>query len=107
PGLQSAFAGAWSLITDVSGVVSSWLPSARPLLVTSMTAAARDLDADSLTAQLPRLATDQIDSAGTRLRQMSGHDVIDDDVLRYWLGDVSPGAPTQAFLEACIRLADL
>src|SRR5699024_6174568 len=105
PGLQSAVAGAWALVSDVSGVVSSWLPSKRPLVVTSMTPAASRVDTESLTAALPRVAPEQIDQLGRRLREMSN--VVDDDTLRYWLGDVSPGAPTAALLEACARVGDL
>lgn len=105
PGLQSAVAGAWALVTDVSGVVSSWLPSKRPLVVTSMTPAASRVDAGSLTAALRRVAPEEIDQLGRRLRETA--DVVDDDTLRYWLGDVSPGAPTAAFLEACTRVGGL
>lgn len=103
--LATSFSGAWALVTDVSAVVSSWLPSRRPLLVTSLSDAGDDVPADSLTAALPRLTAGQFDAVGERIAQMtSARDIPDDDTIAYWLGDVSPGAPTGNFLDACLAL---
>ena len=98
PDLRAAFATGSVLITDVSAVVSYWLPSGRPVLVT--VPAGTDAAPGTLAARLPRLsATDAASAAEHVADLLREPPVLADDVEAH-LGDVTPGAATAAFIEA-------
>ncbi len=104
PTLAEAFAAADLLVSDVSGVALSWLPTGRPLLVT------RPATPDAVVARtrmgdvLPQLdATDapraaelvreHLDTDPTRAERLA--------LVEYYLHDATPGAATARFVAAC------
>jgi hypothetical protein len=93
--LEQSFADADVLITDVSAVVLNWLPTGSPVVVTrptSVTAPSKLLDS------LPRLAPGDDALAVVETAQPPPAELVE-----HYLGDVTPGAATRAFVEACGR----
>jgi CDP-glycerol glycerophosphotransferase (TagB/SpsB family) len=102
--LTAAMADADALITDVSSVAVEWLPSGKPLLVTRRDDPALRVTASPLLALVPRL--DEADAG--RAAEVLAHTLADESaaeqrraLVRYYLGDVTPGAATRAFIAAC------
>nr|WP_241733099.1 CDP-glycerol glycerophosphotransferase family protein [Aeromicrobium phoceense] len=103
--LEQSFADADLLITDVSAVTLNWLPTGKPVLVCRPrvpvppsrlmdTLPLLDEDADVAALVAQHLSTDP--SAAARR-----------DLIEYYLGDTSPGAATERFLQACSGAMDL
>lgn len=103
--LEQSFADADLLITDVSAVTLNWLPTGKPVLVCRPrvpvppsrlmdTLPLLDEDADVAALVAQHLSTDP--SAAARR-----------DLIEYYLGDTSPGAATERFLQACSDAMDL
>jgi len=102
--LEAAFAASDVLVCDVSAVAMDWLPTGRPLVVTDpghpgvVTAQTPLLDA------VPRLARDGVDGV-TDLLVAEVHDdpqrARREEMVRYYLGDTTPGASLARFLAAC------
>jgi len=103
--LEQSFADADLLVTDVSAVTLNWLPTGRPLLVTTPTVpyppsalmdvvplvAPGDAFADIVTEHL---ATDPSRAAREAL-------------VEHYLGDPTPGVATGRFIAACEDAMDL
>lgn len=97
--LEQSFADADLLVTDVSAVPLNWLPTGKPMLVTVPgvpTPASRMLEL------LPRLrpgddhaalVAHHLDADPTREARAA--------LVSHYLTDVTPGAATQRFVEAC------
>jgi len=102
--LGVSFAGADVLISDVSGVAVDWLATGRPQLMTVPADPRVTLEETRLRAGVPQIGVDDVASVASRIRSLvsegswrSGHA----ELTGYYLGDVSPGAATQRFVEAC------
>ncbi|KQP26076.1 MULTISPECIES: CDP-glycerol glycerophosphotransferase family protein [unclassified Aeromicrobium] len=97
--LEQSFADADLLVTDVSAVPLNWLPTGKPMLVTVPgvpTPASRMLEL------LPRVRRGDDHAA------LVAHHLADDPtrqartaLVSHYLTDVTPGAATQRFVDAC------
>ncbi len=103
--LEQSFADADLLITDVSAVTLNWLPTGRPLLVTTPTVA---YPPSALMDVVPQLAPDDDVAA------IVGAHLADDPtaasraaLVEHYLGDPSPGVATTRFIAACEQMIDL
>lgn len=103
--LEQSFVDADVLITDVSGVALSWLPTAKPMLVTTPSVAypaSRLMDvvqqlsaeADASAAVREQLETDPSGPARAAL-------------ITYYLEDPAPGVATTRFVAACEQAMDI
>jgi hypothetical protein len=97
--LEQSFADADLLVTDVSAVILNWLPTGKPLLVTTPSVAyspSRLMDA------LPQLGA-SADFAAVVAEHLSSDPtkVARDALIDYYLGDPTPGAATARFIAAC------
>ena len=103
--LAKSFADSDLLISDVSAVALSWLPTGKPLVVTApqvsvprsrvldvVPSLAEDADAAAIVAAL--LTDDQAKDARSAL-------------VEYYFGDTTPGAALARFVEACGDLITL
>jgi hypothetical protein len=105
--VSSSFAGADLLICDVSAMAMSWLPAGKPMVITEpdssvvVTARTRMLDVVPRlsVADLPgvvELVADQLERDPTRAARAG--------LVDYYLGDITPGAATKRFLDACTQV---
>lgn len=108
--LQEDFAWADLLISDVSAVVTEWLPTGRPVIVTSAGDPRTQEASTPLLRALPRLAATEAGEAGS----IAAHHLREDPagparatMTEYYLGDTAPGASLQRFLQACHDLTTL
>lgn len=99
--LGEAIADSSFLITDVSAVTSFWLPTGRPLLVTEPTGAEVQPTREGISSRLPRLAAANAGNAAAIIAQLLETPPNYADLVEHHLGDVSPGAATARFIEAC------
>ncbi|GAA4834514.1 CDP-glycerol glycerophosphotransferase family protein [Luteimicrobium xylanilyticum] len=105
--LGVSFAAADVLISDVSGVAVDWLATGRPQLMTVPHDPKVRLHETPLRAAVPGLTADDAASAGDAIRSLvaDGAWRSEQTGLRgYYLGDVSPGAATRRFVEACVTV---
>jgi hypothetical protein len=102
--IEQSFADADVLVTDVSAVPLSWLPSGKPLLVTVPPAT----DPPSrLLEVVPRLSTG--DDHAAAVREQLEHDTTRDAraaLVEHYFTDTSPGAATERFVRACTELVE-
>lgn len=97
--LEQSFADADLLITDVSAVTLSWLPTGKPLLVTTPTVAhppSRLMDV------VPKLAVtaDFLAAVGEQLDNDPSKPARE-ELTAHYLGDPTPGVATDRFITAC------
>ncbi|MBD8605708.1 CDP-glycerol glycerophosphotransferase family protein [Aeromicrobium sp. CFBP 8757] len=97
--IEQSFADADLLVTDVSAVTLSWLPTGRPLLVTTPTV---PYPPSALMDAVPQLAPGDAfaDVVATHLASDPARAARAALVERY-LGDPSPGVATARFIAAC------
>ncbi|VXC15952.1 CDP-glycerol glycerophosphotransferase family protein [Aeromicrobium sp. 9AM] len=97
--LEQSFADADLLVTDVSAVTLNWLPTGKPLLVTTPLVA---YPPSRLMQLVPQLAATD-DFAAIVGEQLSADPTkADRDALiDYYLGDPTPGVATARFIAAC------
>jgi len=102
--LAAAFDAADLLVSDVSAVAMDWLPTRRPLVVTDPRHAGVRTASTRMLETVPRLSPDDVAGAADVLHA----EVADDPgragreaMVEYYLGDTTPGAATDRFLEAC------
>jgi hypothetical protein len=102
--VSDSLAGAELLVCDVSAMAMDWLPSGKPMVITEpaasgvVTARTRMLDV------VPRLTVDGLPGVAALVADLLDRDpgrAARADLVDYYLGDVSPGAATKRFLEAC------
>ncbi len=100
--LEESFADADLLITDISAVALSWLPTGRPILVNKPHV---PYPHSRIMEVLP-LITDDTDVAA----EVELHLRLDPtahqrrELTFYYLSDTTPGTPTAHFVEACASL---
>ncbi len=107
--LEASFARADVLITDVSAVTTAWLPTLRPLVVTTPAGEAA-VDADSgLLEILPRVTA----SAATRIAALVAGLAADDPVaaererlVAQYLSPYWPDRVMERFVEVCGQVID-
>ena len=103
--LERSFADADLLISDVSAIVLSWLPTGKPVIVTTPRVGvprSRVLDV------VPPLPEDA-DPAAIVAAQLA-HDQAKDarsSLVEYYFGDTTPGVAVTRFIEACGELITL
>ena len=106
--LQQDFTDADLMLCDVSAVTGDWLTTGRPLIITRP-ADPQSRDAGTaLLSMSPRLTVDEASSAGSLARELIAHDLLHEErleLIEYYLGDITPGASLERFLEACRRLS--
>lgn len=108
--LAGVFLEADLLISDISGIAIDWLPTGKPLILTSPSEPNVRIAESRLTRRVPRLKAsdarniDEIVAAIFEAR-LPGSDLA--DLTEYYLGDTSPGAANQRFLVACDRMIEL
>lgn len=106
--LQQDFADADLILCDVSAVSGDWLPTGKPMIVTrSADPASRDAGT-ALLHLVPRLDASAARDAGKIATSLLAHDPLHEErieLIEYYLGDISPGASLQRFLDACRRLS--
>lgn len=97
--LEQSFADADLLVTDVSAVALTWLPTGKPLLVTVPDALAPP---SRLLEVVPRLAV------GDDALAAVDHHLTDDpsrlargELVEHYFGDPTPGVATARFVAAC------
>lgn len=104
---ESDVAAADLLICDVSAVASDWLPTLRPLIITTPAGAETQVAKTRMLATVPRLAAADAATAGALATEQLTADPGRDErieLVEYYFGDVSPGAATRRFLDACAEV---
>jgi hypothetical protein len=97
--LEQSFADADLLVTDVSAVTLNWLPTGRPLLVTTPTVA---YPPSALMAVVPQLApTDDFAAVVAEHLSSDPSKPARDALVEHYLGDPTPGVATKRFIAAC------
>ena len=97
------------LISDVSAIVTDWMTTGRPVIVTVPVSADVYIDSDSILSVVPTLAVADLPTVVCVVdRALAG----EDDARRaHWLrqalGDTTPGTATQRFLDVCDELVRL
>jgi hypothetical protein len=102
--LETAFAGADVLVTDVSSVAVEWLPTGRPLVVTVPAEAGAVVGSSPLLDAVPRLSVDDAARAGELVRRCLGDDRERgrrEALVEHYLGGTDPAAALARFLDAC------
>lgn len=97
--IEQSFADADLLICDVSAVSLNWLPTGKPVLVTTPRAR---FPKSRLMDVIPRL--DAHDDAKAVIAEQLEDDPTArarQELIAYYLGDPTPGVATQRFIEAC------
>lgn len=97
--LEQSFADADVLITDVSAVTLNWLPTGKPMLVTTPSVA---YPPSALMDVVPLLAPD--DDVAAMVGEQLAHDPTGSarrQLIEHYLGDPTPGVATTRFLAAC------
>lgn len=108
--LSASFADADVLICDVSAVAQDFLAYDRPLVVTVPTSADVVTAATRLLHEAPRLPVDRLDTVLDLLAEQVEHDPLAAqrrELVEYYLGDITPGAATKRFLDACTEMVQL
>ena len=96
--MEQSFADADLLICDVSAVSLNWLPSGKPLLVTTPHA---PFSTSKLMEVVPQLEADA-DVAATVATHLESDPTADArrELIDYYLGDPTPGVATARFIKA-------
>jgi hypothetical protein len=96
------------LVTDISSLAMDWLPSLKPLVVTTPGADGLEIPASRLLSAVPRLTAAEAPAAADLVRRL----LEDDDVatrralVEHYLGDTTPGVATARFVGACRSVLD-
>lgn len=103
--LEQSFADADLLITDVSAVTLNWLPSGKPVLVCRPRV---PVPPSRLMETLP-LLEEGADVAALVAQHLAADPGVAArrELIEYYLGDTTPGAATERFLQACSDAIDL
>jgi hypothetical protein len=102
--LGTAFRGADVLVTDISSLAMEWLPTLKPLVVTTPAGADVVVPESPLLAAVPRLDATDAPRAAEVLTTILADDTTLPNrraLVDHYLGDVTPGAPTRRFIAAC------
>ena len=102
------FADADLMLCDVSAIANEWLPSGKPLIITTPSDPHTRDAGTILLDTVPRLAESDGGRAGSLAQSQIEHDPLRAqrlELIEYYLGDVAPGRSLERFLEACRRLS--
>jgi CDP-glycerol glycerophosphotransferase (TagB/SpsB family) len=105
--LPQAFADADALITDVSSLAVEWLPTGRPLIVTTPADPGALVPSSPLLDAVPRLRAVDADGAGALVRDRLQGDSergARADLVEYYLGGAAEGSALSRFLSAADRV---
>lgn len=94
-------------IADISAVVIDWLTTGKPIVVTKPTNPAAPVPTEGYIATVDLLTKKQAGEIVQVLDRVSGDEALAAERQKwafYYFGDTSPGAATQAWLEACRRV---
>lgn len=108
--LEASFAGADVLLCDVSSVAMEWLATGKPLVVTEQASTQVATASTRLLSVVPRLAARDAPGVADLVSLVLESDPGSDQrlaLVEYYLGDTTPGASTQRFLDACTRVIGL
>jgi CDP-Glycerol:Poly(glycerophosphate) glycerophosphotransferase len=106
--LAEALQDADLLVTDISSLAMDWLPSLKPLVVTTPATEGLEIPASRLLSAVPRLTAAEAPAAAELVRRL----LQDDDVaarrslVEHYLGDTTPGVATARFVGACRSVLD-
>jgi hypothetical protein len=105
-----AAAGSDLLICDVSAVAVDYLPTRKPLIVTTPAGPQVVAAQTPLLSTVPRLTA----ADATRAAELVDEQLTLDpgrqgrlDLVEYYVGDTTPGVATKRFIEACERVMDV
>ncbi len=101
--VAEAFADADLLITDVSSLAVEWLPTGRPVVVTTPAEPGAVVAPSPLLDALPRLTADAAPAAGELVRRCLADDPERErraELVDHYLGVADPEAALQRFLDA-------
>lgn len=100
--LEQSFADADLLICDVSAVSLNWLPTGKPVIITTPAAPVPE---SRLLQVLPRLRADD-DAAAVVAEHLAADPaaVARGELIDYYLGDPTAGVATKRFIAACETL---
>jgi len=102
--LADLFAAADVLITDVSSLAMDWLPTSKPVVVTTPARAEVDPNGSPLLQVVPRLPAADAKRAAEVVRGVLADDAGYEErrrLVAYYLGDTTPGAALNRFISAC------
>ncbi len=97
--LEKSFADADLLITDVSAVTLNWLPTGKPMLVTTPSV---PYPPSRLMIIVPQLSAK--DDVAAEVEEQLTKDptkALRKKLITYYLGDPKPGVATKNFVKAC------
>lgn len=91
------------LVADLSAVATDWMTTGRPVVVTVPADPSAFVDSDSILTAVPNLPADRAADAADVVRaELAGGDPARRQAwVQRALGDVRPGAATEAFLAVC------
>ena len=102
--LAAAVAESAVLLSDVSGVVLNWLPTGRPIVLTEPAGDQARVARTPLTRVLPTIsaqAAADVDAVAQATLTDEAARARREELIEYYLTDVSPGAATARFGRAC------
>jgi hypothetical protein len=102
--IAEAMQDADLLVTDISSLAMDWLPSLKPLVVTTPSAEGLEIPASQLLSAVPRLSAVEAPAAAQLVRRLLEHDdgvATRRALVEHYLGDTTPGAATAKFVGAC------
>ncbi|WP_435298357.1 CDP-glycerol glycerophosphotransferase family protein [Timonella sp. A28] len=105
-----SFADADIMICDISGVAMDWLPSKKPLIITVPVEETAIVAQSPLTELAPRLNVADMETVLELVDEHLDNDPTRDERIKlaeYYLGDLTPGASTQRFIDAVERLIEI
>lgn len=108
--LPDSMAASDVLICDVSAVSVDYLPSGKPLLITTPANAAAVPAETRLLSAVPRISvTDaaKIVETVTEQLKLDPQRQQRSELIEYYVGDTTPGVATRRFVEACERVMQL
>lgn len=108
--LHQSFADADVMVCDVSAVAQDFLAYDRPLVVTEPASAAVVTAATRLLNEVPRLPVSGLTTVADLLTEQVERDPLAgrrQELVEYYLGDITPGAATKRFLDACTEMVQL
>lgn len=94
-------------IADVSAVVMDWLTTGKPIVVTQPPGSAAPVPTEGFIASVDLLQTKQAGRIIELLDSVAGDEALAEQRrswTHHYFGDTTPGAATQAWLEACRRI---
>lgn len=105
-----SFATADIMVCDISGMAQEWLPTGKPFVITTPTSPDAVVARTRISEVVPSMSVADVAEAIGLLRR---HLTLDPtrverrELISYYLGDITPGASTRRFVEACDRLVGI